>query len=604
MDPLFPKLPEDLTGLSDEELGTMEKEFRSAADLILEDDPDFLGGRDADDIIAQFEAGVESIEKITAEQSARAEAQEAFLAAKTSLGERIKPKDETVEALEAEAEGEPMEATHAGEDDEDDEHDDEGAESESAEAPVLVTASADEPKEEKKTRLMRPPAPSADRVVVTEEPTPVGAPLLPIGFMAQGNSEPYTPKTLADAVLAAARFYGPAPKTPNGGGYRTGGDQIKLARAEFPFPDDRTLTGDVSADMEKIEEVVVDSIPGGFGKYSLTAAGGLCAPLTPIYSMPNFAVQDEPVWDALPKFRADRGGVNVPTPTILGDVFGQGAISTITEAEDALGGTWATKSCMDLDCPEYTETTVTILAHCREYGNLGARAWPEKIAHENALTMAALAKTSEEYMLARIKALSVNVTGGAETLGALIYLVDNIVKATFGIRSRLRMSRNARFRALMPAVLPDLLQLDTVQTRYDRFTTAESLVAYLGTLGIDPVFYIDGIATGDDQIADASQTAGALDDLPDTIQWAIYPEGAFIGLDMGSLELGIVRDSTLNSTNDFQVFGEEFRNVARLAPAQACYWVTSDLCASGQFPPVGTARTCDAGGARSEEIIG
>ena len=62
---------------------------------------------------------------------------------------------------------------------------------------------------------------------------------------------------------------------------------------------------------------------------------------------------------------------------------------------------------------------------------------------------------------------------------------------------------------------------------------------------------------------------------------------------MGVLELGIVRDSTLNSTNDFQVFGERFRNVARIAPAQAAYWVTTDLCASGQFPPAGTARTCD-----------
>ena len=45
---------------------------------------------------------------------------------------------------------------------------------------------------------------------------------------------------------------------------------------------------------------------------------------------------------------------------------------------------------------------------------------------------------------------------------------------------------------------------------------------------------------------------------------------------MGVLELGIVRDSTLNSTNDFQVFGERFRNVARIGPAQARYWVDDD----------------------------
>jgi hypothetical protein len=196
-------------------------------------------------------------------------------------------------------------------------------------------------------------------------------------------------------------------------------------------------------------------------------------------------------------------------------------------------------------------------------------------------------------MLDRIKALSVNVTNGAETLGALIYLIDAIVKARFGIIGRLRMPRSSRFRALIPYWVPAMLQLDTIQTQFDRFRSEDELVAYLRSAGIDPVFYLDTPSTGTTQLPDAAQTAAAIDPLPDNVQWALYPEGAFIGVDMGVLELGIVRDSTLNSTNDFQVFGERFRNVARLAPEQACYWVTSDLCASGQFPPAGTVRTCD-----------
>ena len=69
-----------------------------------------------------------------------------------------------------------------------------------------------------------------------------------------------------------------------------------------------------------------------------------------------------------------------------------------------------------------------------------------------------------------------------------------------------------------------------------------------------------------------------------TIQWAIFPEGEFIHVSMPSLELGIVRDSTLNSTNDYQIFGESFENVARLGPAQGALWVTSSLCPSGEFP--------------------
>lgn len=353
----------------------------------------------------------------------------------------------------------------------------------------------------------------------------------------------------------------------------------------------------MNSDIEKIREAMPEYVTvmgkrGGHGGEALVASGGLCAPLTPIYSMPNFATEAEPVWDSLPTFRAARGGVNVPTPTYIADI--ETAISSISEADDALGGTFATKSCQDLLCPDYTETAVQILAHCREYGNLNARAWPEKIAHENALTMAALSRTSELFILERIKALSVNVTNGAETLGALIYLVDAIVKARFGIIGRLRMPTNTRFRVLLPYYALDLLLLDTIQTQFDRFRSREELNAYLRSTGIDPVYYLDGdFAAGDVQQPDASQAAGALDGLPNTVQWAIFPEGAFLGIDMGVLELGIVRDSTLNSTNDFQVFGERFRNVALIAPQQAAYWVTTDWCPIGQFPPAGTARTCE-----------
>ena len=402
--------------------------------------------------------------------------------------------------------------------------------------------------------------------------------------------EPLTPATLAEVVLKAATHHGPAPKSDKPGMYRFGGPEHKVARAEFSFPDEWTLTGDPQTDLEKIEAVVVDDIPGGVGKYSLTASGGICAPAEPFYTMPNFATDDEPVWDSLPKFQARRGAVNVPTPTTIADITT--AISSISEANDALGGTFATKTCQDLTCPAYTETAVQILAHCREYGNLNARTWPEKIAHENALTMAALSRTSEGFMLDRIKALSVNVTNGATTLSELVFLVEAIVRAAFGIRGRLRMPRNSRFRAIIPSWVPDTLVLDTISTPFDRFRDKESLVAYLRSVGIDPVFYLDTPSTGTTQLPDASQTAAAIDATPANIQWAIHPQSAFLGIDSGTLELGIVRDSVLNATNDFQVFGERFRNVALLAPAQAAYWVTTTYCAGGQLPPAGTARTC------------
>ena len=588
MDPLFPELPEDLSGLTDEDLANLKKEHEVAADLIDSEDESFTKDLSADEILEQYERGVEQIEAITAEQEARVQAQADYLAKKDELAARRK--GEAAAEGEGEGDDDPSDPEPEPVEDEEkqelavdpvDEVEEKEEVEEVAEEKVPVAAAATPVRQ-----LRRPPSPTAERQAKAAES---GAPLIAAG----GNQDVQggrvmDRKTLATAMKVTAQRRGRPSKSASGVE-----EKILVASAQFPFPEERRLlAGDWEVNAEKIREILPLSVPGMFGNEALVASGGLCAPLEPIYTMPNFAVQDRPVRDALPSFQADRGGVNVPDATTIGDITS--AITTITEANDTLGGTFATKSCQDMSCPAYTEVAITIISHCREYGNLNAMAWPEKIAHENDLTMAAHARTAEGYLLDRIKALSVNVTNGAETLGALIYLVDAIVKSSFGIRGRLRMAPGTRFRALLPSWVPDMLLLDTVQTiDGNRFTSRAELVAYLREVGIEPTFYLDTPSTGTTQLPDASQTAAAIDGLPDNVQWALFPEGAFIHVDSGSLELGLVRDSTLNSTNDFQIFGETFENVARLAPAQACYWVTSDLCAIGQFPPAGTARTCD-----------
>ena len=593
MDPLFPEMPEDVSALSDEELASLIQEHKDAATLIVNEDEKFTAGLSASEIMAQFDTGIEQVEKLVTAQKGRIEEAKNYDAAKAERAARFEalvtepevdedPGDEDSAPVEVVAEDEPAPA--------DDGEGDEEKVEEAVEERELVLASA-EPETAVEVKMRRStPLPSKERMpVVAAAPQ---TPLLPFGPTARSNAEPFDRESLAAACQEAMRSVQHVPKSANGGGYRSGGHAVPVARAEFTFPEDRTLTENATENAKKLAEVIVASVPGGIGKYSLTASGGLCAPATPFYDMVNFATDDEPVWDALPKFAARRGAVSIPESTYIADITT--AISNITAANDALGGTFATKSCQDLDCVEYTDTAVQILAHCREYGNLNAISWPEKISHENDLTMAALSRTSETFMLDRLKALSVNVTNGAETLSALVYLVDAIVKAKFGIMGRFRMPRESRFAAYIPYWVPDMLALDTVQTiDGNRFRSKGELVNYLSALGIDPVFYLDSPSTGTTQLPDSSQTAAAIDALPDNVQWAIHPQGAFIGLDMGSLELGVVRDSTLNSTNDFQIFGERFRNIARVAPAQSAYWVTSDLCAVGQFPPAGTARTCD-----------
>jgi hypothetical protein len=59
----------------------------------------------------------------------------------------------------------------------------------------------------------------------------------------------------------------------------------------------------------------------------------------------------------------------------------------------------------------------------------------------------------------------------------------------------------------------------------------------------------------------------------------MFPEGSFLYLDGGTLELGLVRDSVLNKTNDFQIFGESFEDVAFVGVESLS--VVSTLCDSG-----------------------
>jgi hypothetical protein len=243
-----------------------------------------------------------------------------------------------------------------------------------------------------------------------------------------------------------------------------------------------------------------------------------------------------------------------------------------------------------MDCPTWTDYAVNIIAHCREYGNLNARAWPEGIAHENNLTMAAHARTAEVRLLDRIKSLSLGVTT-TQDYGAVAEYIYAVARAAAGIRYRLRME-DVSLRALIPYWVPELLISDFAATENDRLQSRQTVTAYLRAAGVEPSFYLDTPSTGTSQgFADEVDATG-LDGFPTSVQWALFVEGTFLHLDGGVLELGVVRDSTLNSTNDYQVFGETFENVARIGPAQAALWVTSALCPTGEFPTTATARAC------------
>ena len=605
-DGLFPQLPAELAELSDEDLQSLLDEHEVALSKIEADDPAYIGEMSAEEVLAELKSGVEQIKAIRELQSARIEAEEAYQAEKQRLSAEVR-------GVSAEAEGE-------GEGDGEGDGDAEGGEDEakaevSAEAdveveaevaeevaeevveePALVVAAAEPtptptptpvaPPEVRRPQVVyrRPPAPDADRVAQTDGDSSKAVLIAASGVEGVRAGVHLDAQALAKSMIDYVARRSPPTKHAHGVE-----EKLLVASAQYRFPEERRLIdGDHARNVEKIR-AIGNPYLGNEGARALVASGGLCAPLTPLYDIPDLAVNDRPVRDALPSFQAERGGISVPSVSTIGDI--STAITVIEESGDAAGGTFATKSCQALDCPTWTDVAIGIISHCREYGNLNARAWPEGIAHENAITMAAHARTAEARLLDRIKALSINVTGGAATLSAWSHFVYAVTRTRSSMRYVLRLDRNFRLRLLAPEWLPDLLVTDQVSAQFDRFMALEEASANLRSYGIEPTWYKDTPSTGTSQ-GFSAETASAIDDFPDIAQVAMYPEGTFLHLDGGVLELGIVRDSTLNSTNDYQVFGETFENVARIGPTQAARWASITICPAGTFPAAGTGISC------------
>jgi hypothetical protein len=85
-------------------------------------------------------------------------------------------------------------------------------------------------------------------------------------------------------------------------------------------------------------------------------------------------------------------------------------------------------------------------------------------------------------------------------------------------------------------------------------------------------------------------------EFPDSFVWYLFAEGTFLFLDGGTLDLGIIRDSTLVGTNDYKMFVETFENVAKVGIESLA--ITSTISVNG----VAAALRDTTGGATAAAI--
>lgn len=346
-----------------------------------------------------------------------------------------------------------------------------------------------------------------------------------------------------------------------GMGRTSGGDgeQHTVATFSTTFPEDRILrASEFDLNNDKINKVTSPE--------AITAAGGLLAPVETSYEIFGFGDLDRPVRDSLAVFNADRGGIRFITPPVITDLNGSVSLWTIQDDIDAstAGAPDPVKPCLRVSAGATVEVFTDAIPLCLTFGNMGARAFPELVERHTQLGLVAHARFAETRLLTRIGSLSTSVSTGAQ-LGAFRDVLVAVEQAAAAYRSRHRLDDDTRLRAIFPAWFKNALRADlTKQIPGDGEETYSLTEARINALfaarGINVTWALDG-ETG--QIFGA-QAAGALAAFPTTVIWYLFSEGTFLFLDGGTLDLGIVRDSALNGTNDYKIFLETFEGVAKV----------------------------------------
>jgi len=376
------------------------------------------------------------------------------------------------------------------------------------------------------------------------------------------------------------------------------GDKVKVATAklggEFAEGGSRYLSStDGEANLARVNAVMTPQ--------AIVAAGGLGAPEEAKYDFFGAGDDDRPVRDSLPVFTADRGGVRFMRPPTLNDVDGVVGIWTVQNDIDAVTNPAIRKPSFRVAPGPEIVVDIQGVTSIMTFGNLMTRFYPELVARHIELAKVAHARVTEQQLLTQIGALSTHVTGRTQRVGAVREVMMALSQATASYRNRHRIKQAVAMRAILPVWFLEVLRADLVLQHpgdgLEVFDIADAKIeGWFRSRNINVTWSMDGEAGQDYESltlagAGADGTLG-LADYPTTVVWYLFVDGTFSFMDGGELDLGLVRDSTLNAANDYQMFTESFENVVKFG--HESLRVVSPLVPTGQ----GTADTYGDAGTR------
>lgn len=414
--------------------------------------------------------------------------------------------------------------------------------------------------------------------------------------------------TMLDVAKAfEARSFAHAPrKGAGGGGQHQTYPVAQLVRA---YPDEFSVTGDAT-DYAKLLEVSNERrLPGGSlirsadirmkeiqatdpTRDALVAAAGWCAPSETDYSI-CLQITTDGLAD-FPEVQARRGGIRHNTGIQFDEIFGGGNCSSptgffdLTEAEVASG---TTKTCLEIDCPDFVDTRLGVTGLCLTGNILSIRGYPEYTATFTRGALAASAHQINREQIAAVVADSTAVTLSGVPWSGDASVVSQVMSAMemaiVDIKYRLRLQQSATLEVIMPFWILAQMRADWIRRNAtggwsQSVDVADAeITAGFARRGAR-VQYVydwqDAFATCAASGSPGSDTP--LSQLPTSLQFIVYPAGTWVRAVSDVITLNSVYDSTLLATNQVtHLFTETGWAMVRMCPLSRVYTVA--ICPTG-----------------------
>lgn len=595
-------VPEDLSDRDahpDDELQGFEDALVAEFDALLD-----AGSTD----VAQMTAIADSLERVRAEKATRAEADELAAEQIAELNNRIHPADP--EATDDPGGGEGTEGEG-----------DEPAETPAPEGTGPEGAAREpEPVNAAGGRVARRPASASGTARRSPRPNvPDAQPRVTITAAADLPGVPLNAEI--DLTQVAVSLHDRAR------GLSDHSARVPVARFHLPYPAVDRVTEAMSA---SATVAVLDRVADNHGRdaNALIAAGGWCTPSQNMYDL--LALDGQTGLLDVPSVGIDRGGINVPsyvgidsadgalwswsedqdatvhlvitdfdvasgvgTATNTGDnhlvvgdlvdlhvgTLADGPrtvlsvpdathftvdVTGVPNATNATGTATRQKSCFTIQCPTWQDYRLGAYGLCLRHGNLTDRAFPELTRRYVSLVLNAHMHRMSAINIAKIRSAAnvdtVTVTAaGTDSFGEVMSAIE-LQEEDY--RSEHKISDNVVIEALFPVWVREAIRASLSMragTDKDMLTVTDAEInASFTARNVRPQFLEDYQPLWNGTMRTV---------WPTTVEAVIYPAGGFVEGNGGTIDLGVLRDSRLNATNDFTAaWSEDFRLLARRGP--------------------------------------